>query len=177
MLSCFSSINSYFDQWHVQKQSLKTTLSSIVEQNQNNCWRKNCWTSHLLRLKYVTKKKTTFKTKQFAHLNLSGLNIFFTTYISLVQFLPLPEYRASFRCPSASVLGSNLRISIWLLHPPCLGRLDVWPDKEESISGWSKSCRGRRQTNRLADDTNEFDCRKVFVKTKEIKMNWKSALV
>jgi len=34
MLSCFSWINSYFDQGHVQKQSLKTTHSSIVEQNQ-----------------------------------------------------------------------------------------------------------------------------------------------
>ena len=32
MLSCFSLINSYFDQWHVRKQSLKTTHSSIVEE-------------------------------------------------------------------------------------------------------------------------------------------------
>ena len=56
MLSCFSSINSYFDQWHVQKQGLKTTHSSIVEQNQNNCRRKNCQTSHLLRLISVLKK-------------------------------------------------------------------------------------------------------------------------
>ncbi len=49
MLSCFSSINSYFDQWHVQKQGLKMTHSSIVKQNQNNCRRKNCRSSHLLR--------------------------------------------------------------------------------------------------------------------------------
>ena len=44
MLSCFISINSYFDQWHVRKQGLKTTHSTIVEQN-------NCRTSHLLRFK------------------------------------------------------------------------------------------------------------------------------
>jgi hypothetical protein len=54
-LSCFSSINSYFDQWHVRKQGLKTTHSSIVKQNQNYCRRKNCRTSHLLRL--LTDKK------------------------------------------------------------------------------------------------------------------------
>ncbi len=54
MLSCFSLINSYFDQWHVRKQGLKTTHSSIVEQNQNNCRRKNCRTSHLLRFPIVT---------------------------------------------------------------------------------------------------------------------------
>ncbi len=52
MLPCFSSINSYFDQWHVRKQGLITTHSSIVEENQNNCRRKNCRTSHLLRSKW-----------------------------------------------------------------------------------------------------------------------------
>ncbi len=47
MLSCFSSINSNFDQWHVQKLVTKMTHSLIVELNQNNCRRKNCQTSHL----------------------------------------------------------------------------------------------------------------------------------
>ncbi len=50
MLSCFSSINSYFDQWHVRKQGLKMTHSSMVKENQNNCQRTNCRTSHLLRI-------------------------------------------------------------------------------------------------------------------------------
>ena len=65
MLSCFSSINSYFDKWHVQKQGLKTTHSSIVEENQNNCQRKNCRTSHLLLellQKIIIFSKNTFKT-------------------------------------------------------------------------------------------------------------------
>jgi hypothetical protein len=65
---CLTNVN--FDQYHVGKKSnktviehnccpdlvwfyvlkkaLKTTYSSIVELNQNNCQRKNCRTSHLL---------------------------------------------------------------------------------------------------------------------------------
>jgi hypothetical protein len=43
--------------FHSKKQGLKTTYSSIVDLNQNNCRRKNCRTSHLLRKKIAPKNK------------------------------------------------------------------------------------------------------------------------
>ena len=55
MLSCLSLINSYFDQWHVRKHVAKTTHSSIVELNQNNCRRKNCQTSQIQQYKVYEK--------------------------------------------------------------------------------------------------------------------------
>ena len=82
----------------------------------------------------------------------------FLLIFSISQFCAIPECRVSFQCPTTSGLGSSLRILFWPLDLPCLGRLDVWQDKEESISSWSKSCRDRRQTNRLADDVTESGC-------------------
>ena len=78
MLSCFSLINSYFDQWHVRKQGLKMTHSSIVEQNQNNCQRKNCLTSHLLW--YFSDDKDIIKLLRRSHRQRKS-HLFITSYL------------------------------------------------------------------------------------------------
>ena len=165
-MSCFSSIHSYFDQWHVRKQSLKTTLSSIVEQNQNNCWRKNCWTSHLLRLKYVTKKKTTFKTKQFAHLNLSGSLL--PTYL-LFSFYPYLSIGQVFdvRQPRSLVRISTFR-SDFFIHLVLDVLMFGQTKKDPFQVGQSRVEAGAKQIALQMIQLSLTVEKYVFVKTKEI---------
>jgi len=83
-------INSYFDQWHIRKQGLKTTYSWIVEEKWKNCWRKNCRTSHLLQMKNGSKMFASFlfylyRTTEYVfgiEIDLYRIMIFFLTFQS-----------------------------------------------------------------------------------------------